>query len=261
MESAAKNLVPVCLELGGKSPCIVEADADIELAAKRIIWGKHINAGQTCVAPDYIYVHRSVREKLVEAMKLSIHAFFGDDPSQSPDYGRIINPAHWNRLKSMMDDSHILAGGDAKEEIRYIGPTLIDEVPLTHRLMQEEIFGPLLPILSYDEIGEVAEKVNRGERPLALYYFSKNAKNKRFIIERIPCGGVCINETVTHFANIHLPVGGVGNSGMGSYHGEQSFRTFSQYKPVLMKSTWLDVPFRYPPYNAFKMKVMRRFLG
>ena len=261
MESAAKNLVPVCLELGGKSPCIVEADADIKLAARRIIWGKLINAGQTCVAPDYVFVHHLVKDALVEEMKINIRTFFGEDPSLSPDYGRIINSAHWERLRSMMDGCRILEGGKVKEDERYIAPTIIDGVPFSHRLMQEEIFGPLLPLLEYEEISEVADFVNKRDRPLALYYFSKNGKNRKFVIDSIPCGGVCINETVTQFANIHLPVGGVGNSGMGSYHGEASFRTFSHYKSVLVKSTFLDVPFRYPPYSPIKMKVLRRFLG
>lgn len=261
MEMASRNLTPVCLELGGKSPCLVDEDADIGLAARRIIWGKFINAGQTCVAPDYVLVHESVKDQLIDAMKGQIVRFFGEDPSQSPDYSRIINLTHFNRLKGYLEGIKVLAGGDCREEDRYFSPTIVEGVRPTDAVMQEEIFGPILPVIPFDNLGEAVDFVNNRPHPLALYYFTGSRLRKKDIIRLIPGGGVCINDTVTHFANLYLPVGGVGNSGMGSYHGKKSFETFTHYKSVMVKSTLADIPIRYAPYTDLKVKILRRVMG
>jgi aldehyde dehydrogenase (NAD+) len=261
LQQAAKYITPVCLELGGKSPCIVDESANIELAAKRIIWGKFINAGQTCIAPDYIYVQRNVKDKLIKKMLECILQFFGQDPSQSADYGRIINQSNLNRLAALLSNGKIVTGGKIKSEELYFSPTIIDDIKPEDPIMQEEIFGPILPVMTYINFEEVKEHVNSNPKPLALYFFSQNRENEKRVIHEISSGSMCINETVMQFGNTYLPFGGVGNSGFGKYHGKFSFDAFSHFKSVLYKSTIVDLPFRYPPYTKAKLSIMKFFLG
>ncbi len=257
MHAAANYLTPVTLELGGKSPCIVDADANIDLAARRIVWGKFLNAGQTCVAPDYLYVHTSVKTTLLERMKHYIRKFYGEDPAASPDYPRIVNEKHFNRLSALMNSGEIVCGGEKDQVKRYIAPTIIDGVTTKDPVMQEEIFGPILPVIQFEEIHAVIDFINSRPKPLALYYFSNSKINKKLLISRVPAGGMCVNETVTHLINSSMPFGGVGESGMGAYHGKAGFDTFTHYKPVMVKSNLLDIPLRYPPFSGWKMKILR----
>ena len=257
MHAAANHLTPVTLELGGKSPCIVDADANIALAAKRIVWGKFLNAGQTCVAPDYLYVHTSVKAPLLEKMKHYIREFYGEDPAASPDYPRIVNEKHFNRIAALMNCGQIVCGGEKDLAKRYIAPTIIDGVTVNDPVMQEEIFGPVLPVIQFEEIHAVIDFVNSRPRPLALYYFSGSKINKKLLVSRIPAGGMCVNETVTHLINSSMPFGGVGESGMGAYHGKAGFDTFTHYKPVMIKSNLFDIPLRYPPFSDWKLKILR----
>lgn len=259
MEAAAKQLTPVTLELGGKSPCIVDREANIELAAKRIVWGKYINAGQTCVAPDYLLVQEEIKEPLVRCMKKYIEDFYGENPIESQDYPRIINNRHFNRLSSFLEKGNILIGGNRDEDNLYIEPTIIDKVTWDDPIMGEEIFGPILPIIKYKEIQEVIDTVNSKPRPLALYYFTTNKSNERKIINSISYGGGCINDTIVHVASAYLPFGGIGESGMSSYHGKVSFEVFSHKKSVLKKSNLFDINLRYPPYEN-KIKLLRKIL-
>ena len=261
LEGASKFLTPVCLELGGKSPCIVDETANIDLSARRIIWGKFVNAGQTCIAPDYLFVHNKVKDKLLLKMKEYVQLFYGDDPSKSADFGRIINQANLNRLADLLKEGEIFSGGQISPEALYMAPTIIDGIKPEHKIMQEEIFGPILPVMTFNNLSEVKEYVNSNPKPLALYYFSENSKDLQTVIREIPAGTVCLNETVMQFGNSNLPFGGVGNSGFGKYHGKSSFDTFSHYKSVLQKSTLVDLPFRYPPYNKTKLKIIKQFLG
>jgi aldehyde dehydrogenase (NAD+) len=261
LEGASKFLTPVCLELGGKSPCIVDETANIDLSARRIVWGKFVNAGQTCIAPDYLFVHSKVKDQLVLKLKDYIRLFYGEDPSKSDDFGRIINLPNLNRLASLLKEGQILCGGQISPEELYLAPTIIDGIKPEHNIMKEEIFGPILPVMTFTNFSEVKQYVNSNPKPLALYYFSENRKNQQEVIREIPSGTVCINETVMQFGNSNLPFGGVGNSGFGKYHGKSSFDTFSHYKPVLKKSTLVDLPFRYPPYNKTKLKIIKLFLG
>ena len=261
LEAASKFLTPVCLELGGKSPCIVDETANIDLSARRIIWGKFVNAGQTCISPDYLFVHTKVKEQLLSKMKEYIKLFYGADPSKSPDFGRIINRPNLNRLASLITEGQVIAGGEVRAEDLYISPTIIDNIMPENKIMQEEIFGPILPVMTYTNFQEVKDYVNSNPKPLALYYFSENSRNQQVVVGEIPSGTVCINETVMQFGNSHLPFGGVGNSGFGKYHGKYSFETFSHFKSVLQKSTLVDLPFRYPPYNKTKLKIIKLFLG
>jgi aldehyde dehydrogenase (NAD+) len=248
--AAAKNLTPVILELGGKSPCIVDHTADIELAAKRISWGKFFNAGQSCVAPDYVLVHASKKEQLVKAIIETIQEFFGSNPQHSPDLSRIVSDRHFNRLTKMLENTTILTGGNTDDEFRYIAPTLVEIEDLSHPLMQEEIFGPILPIITINDLEEGIDFVYHHPNPLALYIFSTNYDNQQKVINSLNFGGGCVNDTVAHVGNNHLPFGGVGNSGMGNYHGKNSFEAFSHQKSVLHKAAWPDVPLRYPPYKG-----------
>lgn len=259
MKSASENLTPVTLELGGKSPCIIDRDADIKLAAKRIAWGKFLNAGQTCVAPDYILIHKDVKEEFVTYMKEYIKEFFGSDPSKSSDYPRIINEKHFKRLESHLKEGRILIGGRSDIRDLYIEPTIIDNVDWDTRIMQEEIFGPLFPIMEYEDLNYVIGSINKRPKPLALYFFSKNKQKQDLIINSVSFGGGCINDTIMHLATPYLPFGGVGNSGMGSYHGEESFNTFSHKKSVLKKSNIIDIKVRYAPYKD-KIKILRKLM-
>lgn len=259
MEAASKHLTPVSLELGGKSPCIVHKDANPELAARRIIWGKCLNSGQTCVAPDYLLVHRDIKDRVISAMKTSIIEFFGEKPCQSPEYPKIINEKHFNRLKGLLSDGRILVGGDVNEATHQIAPTIVDQITWESPVMQEEIFGPILPVLTFDDIDEVVAAVNSRPKPLALYLFTNDKSVEKRIVKSISFGGGCINDTIVHLATSFMPFGGVGESGMGRYHGKWSFDTFTHEKSILKKSCRLDIKLRYPPYKD-KMGLLKRFM-
>lgn len=253
MEAAAKHLTPVTLELGGKSPCIVHADANIKHAAKRIVWGKTLNAGQTCIAPDYLYVHESVKDDLLKRMKEVVDAFYGDPLAEGSPYPNIINARHYNRLKSLMEAGQLVYGGRTDERSLKIEPAFIGEVGWEDPVMQEEIFGPLLPVLTYRNLEDVIREVNARPKPLALYAFSESEEIQQRIIHSISFGGGCINDTILHIATPYLPFGGVGNSGMGGYHGKASFEVFTHRKSVLKQTSRFDLPFRYPnAKNALK---------
>lgn len=259
MEAAARHLTPVTLELGGKSPCIVERGVPLEITARRITWGKFINAGQSCVAPDYVLVQKGAKERLLEHLKRSIGEFYGEDPSKSPDYARIINEKHFRRLRSLLEEGSIVTGGDTNLEDRYIAPTIIDQVQLNSRVMQEEIFGPILPVLDYEDLAEAISIVNGRPKPLALYLFSTDSKNQQRILKETSSGGVCINDTTVHFATNFLPFGGIGPSGIGSYHGKASFDTLTHQKSALRREFFLDIRTRYPPYQG-KVNLIRRLM-
>jgi aldehyde dehydrogenase (NAD+) len=249
MESAARSLTPVTLELGGKSPCIVDEDASLDYAVKRIAWGKFFNAGQTCIAPDYCLIHSAIKDVFLEKMKKTIQDFYGDDPMQSADYARIVNERHFKRLTGLLSDGNIIVGGKTDSTKLYIAPTLIDRVSLQDSIMQEEIFGPLLPIMTFDGLDQAIDMVNRLPHPLALYFFSNNAHNQQEILTKTSSGGGCINDTISHIGSLTLPFGGIGDSGMGAYHGKTSFDTFSHSKSILTRSNLIDMPLRYPPYG------------
>lgn len=260
MEAAAKNLTPVTLELGGKSPCIIDSDINIEYTARRIAWGKFINAGQTCIAPDYLLVNQTIKKPLLESIKNCLQEFYGDDPEKSPDFARIINQKQFNRLVELLKSGEIILGGKTNPETCYIAPTLIDKVSLDAPIMQEEIFGPILPVIEYNNLEEAISLVNNQPKPLALYFFSKNQEYQQQILEKTSSGGVCINDTIMHIGISELPFGGVGNSGIGSYHGKASFDTFSHQKSVLKKSFLLDIKVRYAPYLG-KLDLVKKFIG
>ncbi len=259
MAAAARHLTPVTLELGGKSPAIVDADADLAVAAKRILWGKCFNAGQTCVAPDYLLAHADVKEGLLQRMTALLTEFYGPDPRQSPDYARIVNPAHFERLVAYLGDGEIVAGGQHDAAERYLAPTILDRVSWEAPIMQEEIFGPILPVVTFTDEDELAEQVSRHATPLALYYFSRDREKQRRIPARIAFGGGCVNDTLVHLVEHNLPFGGVGNSGLGRYHGKASFDTFSHRKGVLNRGTWFDLPLRYPPYAGKLARLKQLF--
>lgn len=260
MKAAAENLTPVTLELGGKSPCIIDESADLSTAAKRIVWGKFLNAGQTCVAPDYILIHDSLKESFIEKFKSTLNDFFGSDIKESPDYPRIINARHFDRLVSLLDPSKVKVGGIHDREAKYIAPTLMDNVVWTDKVMEDEIFGPILPVITFKSLNDIIPKVLERPRPLALYFFGEDEAAERRILERISFGGGCINDTVIHLANPYLPFGGTGQSGVGSYHGEKSFQTFSHQKSVFKQMNKVDIPLRYPPYKG-KLNWIKFFVG
>jgi aldehyde dehydrogenase (NAD+) len=251
MKAAAENLTPVVLELGGKSPCIVDSDADISKAAKRIAWGKTINAGQTCIAPDYLFVHQSVKDELLKKIIVNLDKMFGPDSQLSKFYPRIVSQGAFVRLKKLMEHGRIVYGGEMDSDDKYISPTIIDDVSPAFPIMQEEIFGPILPVLTFHKIDEVISYINQKEKPLAFYYFGKKGKAKE-ILSKTTSGGACINDTLLHIANHHLPFGGVGNSGFGKYHGINSFLAFSNSRGVVNSPDWIDLPMRYVPYRNFK---------
>ena len=248
--AAAENLIPTTLELGGKSPCIVDQTADIAITAKRIVWGKFFNAGQTCVAPDYLLVHSAVKDRLFAEMTKCIKEFYGENPIDSPDYPRIINDRHFIRLSKMLKGGSIVFGGDTNAEDRYISPTLITDIDFDHSTMSEEIFGPILPAFTIDSIEEAISIVKNFPKPLAFYIFSNNYENQQKAINNVQFGGGCINDCISHLVNHNLPFGGIGPSGSGAYHGKFSFDTFTHRKAILNKVFWPDVPLRYPPYNG-----------
>lgn len=250
MQAAAQQLTPVILELGGKSPCIVDKGSHIDLAAKRIVWGKFMNAGQTCISPDYLLVHNSIKEELIQKIKTYIQEFYSSEPLNSPFYPRIINEKAMQRLVSLLDPSKIIFGGNYNITEKFIEPTLMTDISQTDPIMQEEIFGPILPILDYDEINEAIKLVNENEKPLALYFFG-NESTADYVLSHTTSGGACINDTLMHIGNHNLPFGGIGNSGMGKYHGKSSFYAFSNQRSVVKTPTWIDLPFKYIPYKYF----------
>lgn len=260
MLAAAENLTPITLELGGKSPVIVDETANIDLSARRLTWGKFLNGGQTCIAPDYLLVHETKKEELIARIIFYIEKYYGTDPQQSPDYLRIINEANFLRLSCLLENQKVLFGGISDATEKYISPTLIDEPALDSFIMQEEIFGPILPILSFKNIEEAISIVEAKERPLAMYVFSNSRKNQNIILESIRAGNGAINDVIMQFANSNLPFGGVGSSGMGAYHGKHSFANFSHQKSIFKRSNLIDVPLRYPPYKSLYHKIIRKIL-
>ncbi|WP_269222545.1 aldehyde dehydrogenase [Flavobacterium sp. IMCC34518] len=258
-KAAAKHLTPVTLELGGKNPCIIDETANLKLAAKRIVWGKFLNAGQTCIAPDYILIQKDMKSHFVDFMKKEITKAFGINPIDSPDFARIINEKNWHRLSSMIEPQKVIFGGDTAIKQCYIAPTLIDEDNLDSLLMKEEIFGPILPIISYKEEIEISKIISNYEKPLALYVFSDDKIFAKKMVSTFSFGGGCINDTVSHFSNKRLPFGGVGHSGMGAYHGQLSFDLFSHHKGIVKKANWLDIKLRYAPYTN-KIETLKKLL-
>ena len=260
MRSAAEHLTPVTLELGGKSPCIVDETADIRLAARRIVFGKYLNCGQTCVAPDYIYCHRAVKGRLVKEIKKQIRRQLGREPLDNPNYGKIINEKHFDRLLGLMEEKKIVCGGRSDREYLRIEPTVMEPVSFSDAVMQEEIFGPILPILVFDHIGEVIRNVNAMPHPLALYIFTSDKRAAKKVLARCGFGGGCVNDTIIHLATSEMGFGGFGESGMGAYHGKAGFDTFTHYKSIVDKKTWLDLPIRYQPYRRIWERAVRLFL-
>lgn len=258
-KAAAEHLTPVTLELGGKNPCIVDKTANLKLAAKRIVWGKFLNAGQTCIAPDYILVSKKVKVEFVELLKVEITNAYGENPEASADFPRIINDKNWKRLTAMLEKEKVLAGGKTNNKDFYIAPTLLDEPKLESLVMKEEIFGPILPILSYETESDLDHIISNYDKPLSLFVFTNTNSFAKKIIQNYSFGGGCINDTVIHFANSRLPFGGVGNSGIGAYHGKLSFDTFSHQKAIVKKATWLDLPLRYAPYSG-KLNFIKKIL-
>jgi len=258
MESAARHLTPVTLELGGKSPCIVDESASLAMAARRIVWGKFFNAGQTCVAPDYLMVHRDVKERLIAEIRSAAETFYGPGCDMPESFPRIVNEKHFDRLLGLLENEKVIFGGCADRASLRIGPTLVDQATWGSPLMQGEIFGPILPILEFGSLEEVIDQVNAHPKPLALYYFTTCKDREKRVLSRISFGGGCINDTVMHLASSYMPFGGVGESGMGQYHGKASFETFSHYKSILKKSNLLDIPLRYPTHR--NMNLLKRIL-
>lgn len=260
MRNAAEHLTPVTLELGGKSPCIVDKSADIKLAAKRIVFGKYLNCGQTCVAPDYIYCHRSVKDRLVKEVQKQIQKQYGKQPLRNPNYGKIINEKHFDRLLGLIDKNKTVHGGDSDRHALRIEPTVLDNVTFADAVMQEEIFGPIMPILIFDNLDEAIRNINAMPHPLALYLFTSDKAAAKKVTSRCGFGGGCINDTIIHLATTEMGFGGFGESGMGSYHGKVGFDTFSHYKSIVDKKTWIDLPMRYQPYRKLHEKMIRFFL-
>ena len=260
MEKASAHLTPVTLELGGKSPCIIDEHANLKLAARRLVFGKYLNCGQTCVAPDYALVHSRVREQLLTYIKKEIVRMYGEHPLENPDYGKIINRKHFDRILGLIDRDKLAWGGKSSPESLQIEPTVLDSVEPGDPVMQEEIFGPVLPILTVDSMEEALAFVNSRPKPLALYIFTQDKQVERMFLKRASFGGGCVNDTIIHLAISAMGFGGVGNSGMGSYHGKKSFETFSHEKSIVKKYTWLDLPMRYQPYTKMKDKMIRMFL-
>jgi aldehyde dehydrogenase (NAD+) len=259
--AAAQHLTPVTLELGGKSPAIVTAEADLELAASRIAFSKWLNAGQTCVASDHVYVDRSVEPAFLAALRAQVAKRYGKDPRKSADYGRIVNTGHAERLKGLLDAGgfEVAVGGEVDVEQRYVAPTVLRAVSPTAEVMGEEIFGPVLPVLAYDSLDDVIETINAGDKPLALYVFSRDDETVGRIVAETSSGGICVNDAVTHLLVPSLPFGGVGESGYGSYHGRWGFETFSHRKAVYVRPAWFrDLPLLNPPYSRWKQRLARR---
>lgn len=260
MEKASTHLTPVTLELGGKSPCIVDHTANIPLTARRLVFGKYLNCGQTCVAPDYVLVEKSVKEKLLTCIKEEIRKMFGEHPLENPDYGKMINQKHFDRVRGLIDPMKLVAGGQVQEETLSIAPTVLADVTAEDPVMQEEIFGPVLPVIPVKDIEEAIRFVQERPKPLALYVFTEDKRTEQRVLAETSYGGGCINDTIIHLATSEMGFGGVGNSGMGSYHGKKSFDLFSHEKSIVKKSTWMDLPMRYQPYTVWKEKLVRMFV-
>jgi aldehyde dehydrogenase (NAD+) len=258
MQAASRHLTPVTLELGGKSPCVVDETANIRLAARRIVWGKFVNAGQTCVAPDYLLVHESVKERLLAEMITCIRTMYGEKPRENPDLPKIINEKHFRRLLSLMEGARVVAGGGSDPATLRMEPTLLDNVNWDAPVMGEELFGPILPVLAYSSRDEAARLIKARPKPLAFYLFTSSKESERFFLRGVSFGGGCVNDTVVHLSVPALPFGGIGDSGMGSYHGKAGFDTFTHYRSVLHKSKYVDLPLRYAPYTAFALKLLKR---
>lgn len=259
MEKASKSLIPVTLELGGKSPCIVDKDANIKMSAKRIAWGKFLNAGQTCVAPDYLCVHEDIKAEFLEELVKEIEKQLGKEQKESPDYPRIISEREVRRLSEYLNEGELFYGGEVSIEEKYISPTILVNIKEKSKILEEEIFGPIFPVYEFNKLEEVMYKVNNGDKPLALYYFSEDKNKIEYVLNNTSSGGVTINDTVIHVASTYLPFGGVGNSGIGSYHGKASFDTFSHRKSVLKRGTFMELPFRFAPYSD-KLKLIKKIL-
>ena len=260
MEKASAHLTPVTLELGGKSPCIIDETANLKLAARRVAFGKYLNCGQTCVAPDYVLIDRKVKERFLEYLKKEIAQMYGESPLENPDYGKIINRKHFDRLLGLIDEKKLIFGGSRNEETLQIAPAVLDGVVPEDAVMQEEIFGPLLPVITVDSMNEALAFVNSRPKPLAFYIFTQDKETERMFLRRASFGGGCVNDTIIHLATSEMGFGGVGNSGMGSYHGKKSFDTFSHEKSIVKKYNWIDLPMRYQPYTKKKEKMIRTFL-
>ncbi len=260
MRQASEHLTPVTLELGGKSPCIVEKSANLRLAAKRIVFGKFLNCGQTCVAPDYIYCDRSVKDRLIREIKKQIQRQFGKEPLKNTDYGKIINEKHFDRIAGLIEPAKVVLGGKSDRNALKIEPTVIDNATFGDAVMQEEIFGPLMPILTFDTLDEAVRNIQSMPHPLALYIFSNDRQAIRSVTSRCGFGGGCVNDTIIHLATCEMGFGGFGESGMGAYHGKDGFRTFSHEKSIVDKKTWIDLPMRYQPYRKIYAGVVRMFL-
>lgn len=249
MEAASKHLTPVTLELGGKSPCIVHEDANLKVAAKRIAWGKFMNAGQTCIAPDYLYVHKRIKKEFLTELKHAIKELYGESPLQNNHFTKIVSERHFNRLQGFLDNGTVFAGGGSLAEEQKIEPTVLTDVSWDDKVMEDEIFGPILPVLDYDNLKDTLQKINEHPKPLALYIFSESKQVQDTVLNTVSFGGGCINDTVYHISSPYLPFGGVGNSGTGSYHGKGSFDTFSHEKSILKQTTRFDIPLRYPNFK------------
>ena len=260
LRHAAEYLTPVTLELGGKSPCIVDSTAKIRLAAKRIVFGKYLNCGQTCVAPDYILCDKRIRDELITAILAEIEKQFGKEPLKNPNYGKIINEKHFERILGLINGEKLVYGGQSEPESLRIAPTVLNNITWDDAVMGEEIFGPLLPILTFDTLDEALDTVESHPHPLALYFFSEDKAAQKKVLDTCRFGGGCINDTIIHLATSDMPFGGVGESGMGSYHGRVGFETFSHYRSIVDKKTWMDLPIRYQKYTRLKEKMMRMFL-
>ena len=261
LRHTAENLTPAILELGGKSPCIIDSSAKIRLAAKRVVFGKYLNCGQTCVAPDYILCHKDIKDEFVKEVKIQIEKQYGKNPLENSDYGKIINQKHFERVSSLINTEKVVHGGKTNPQTQQIEPTVLDNVTWDDAVMQEEIFGPIMPILTYENLDQVIANLQKKQKPLALYFFSQNKKNIKAVTEKVSYGGGCINDTIIHLATSEMGFGGVGESGMGSYHGKTGFDAFSHTKSIVDKKTWMDLPMRYQPYDRkINGKLLKMFL-
>ena len=259
MQEASKNLVPVTLELGGKSPCIIDEKYSMHLAAKRLLFGKLLNAGQTCIAPDYVLINKNVKDEFINELRKILKEFLGENPIENEDYPKIVNERHFKRLINLIDGENVLIGGKSDEKLLKIEPTILDNPKIDSKVMSEEIFGPILPVITYEKIEDAIEYIKKIEKPLALYMFTNDKKIQNKILNEISFGGGCINDTIIHIANSNMGFGGVGYSGIGNYHGKRSFDTFSHERSITKKYS-LDLPMRYMPYNDFKDKLVKMFL-
>ena len=261
LRHTAENLTPAILELGGKSPCIIDSSAKIRLAAKRVVFGKYLNCGQTCVAPDYILCHKDIKDEFVKEVKIQIEKQYGKNPLENSDYGKIINQKHFERVSSLINAEKVVHGGKTNPQTQQIEPTVLDNVTWEDAVMQEEIFGPIMPILTFENLDQVIADLQKKQKPLALYFFSQNKKNIKAVTEKVSYGGGCINDTIIHLATSEMGFGGVGESGMGSYHGKTGFDAFSHTKSIVDKKTWMDLPMRYQPYDRkLNGKLLKMFL-